>query len=164
MEACSAYVCEYADGRKPCCMSLFPCSGCGLRTPGKLASVTWAWSLANGSRIAWRQRLCQPCFLERAATIPMPLYDAELTCPMCGEGTKDDMDPVYCTAFVPSVGRFDFEWPTCAKCAVGMRLKAEEGAVRLEDRTVSLGAGASGPQTITASDTWRALGIEPRRP
>ena len=144
-------------------MSLFPCSACEQRSPGKLSNVTWAWTLADGTRTAWRQRMCQPCFILNCGTMPMPLWNEELRCPSCGERTANDMDPMYCTAFVPGVGRFDFEWPTCGKCAVSMREKAQKNAQHLEDRRESLGAGASGPQTYSGSDVWKALGLEPRK-
>lgn len=143
-------------------MSLYPCSCCGSRPQGKLSSVTWAWNRADGTRVAFRQRLCLSCFTLYVQGLPMLPPDSEIVCPRCGIGTEHDMDPVYATAFVPTIGRYDFEWATCASCAVEIRNAAEVGAEKLEDRQQgSLGAGASGPQTIAAAQTWASLGRAP---
>lgn len=145
-------------------MSLYPCSSCGQRATGKLSSVTWAWNRADNQRVAYRQRLCVGCFTVNVLGLPMLPAEAEITCPRCGIGTQNDMDPIYATAFVPGIGRYDLEWATCAPCAVEVRVAAQENAELLADRQQgSLGAGGSGPQTISAGDTWRALGLEPRR-
>lgn len=144
-------------------MSLYPCSACAVRpVQQKLSNVTWAWNLADGTRVAWRQRLCQSCFILNVQAIPLLTPGAPLACPMCGISTEEDMDPVYCTAFLPGAGKFSFEWPTCGACATKLRADAQVGAVRLESRTESLGASASGPQTYAAASDWAGLGIVPR--
>lgn len=143
-------------------MSLYPCSACGQRAQGKLANATWAWNLADGTRVAYRQRLCTGCFILNVQGIPMLSPEQPLTCPMCGIGTAEDMDPVYCTVFVPGAGKFSFEWPTCAPCAANLRGKAQENAQRLESRDESLGATGPGPQTYSSSDVWASLGLVPR--
>jgi hypothetical protein len=140
-------------------VSLYPCSSCGKRPQGKLSSVTWAWNRADATRTAWRQRLCLSCFTLNVQGLPQLSPDQEIVCPRCGIGTASDMDPVFATAFVPTVGRFDFEWATCASCAVEVRRLAQEGAEQLDDRRQDrLGAGGSGPQTYSAAETWAALG------
>ena len=138
-------------------MSLYPCSACGERTPGKLAQTTWAWWRADNARVAFRQRLCTACFAMTVAPLEVNTREFEQTCPACGIDTTQDMDPVYCTTFVPNVGRVRLEMPTCAPCAVELRNRAQKGAVRLEDRSDP--AEGRGPQT---DDAWAGLGIQPR--
>ncbi len=144
-------------------MSLYPCSVCKKRTAEKLSSVTWAWNRIDGERVAWRQRLCVACFATRVLAMPMLTPEQPLTCPGCGAGTADDMDPMFCTAFVPGGGRLDFEWPTCAGCAVAMRQNGEDGGERLENRQGPFGGPGPGPRTDTGSvpghQTWAGLGI-----
>jgi hypothetical protein len=143
-------------------VSLYPCSMCGARPQGKLASTTWAWNLADGKRVAWRQRLCTQCFILHVQSIPLLPSDAPLACPNCGISTAEDMDPVYCTAFVPGVGKYSLEWPFCGACAVTVRAAAQENAQRLESGDDSSGAGGSGPRTSSPQSDWAALGIQPR--
>src|SRR5664279_2601384 len=99
-------------------MSLYPCSACEDRPVGvKLASVTWAWNRADGSRAAYRQRLCVGCYAMRVLAKPLLAFNAPLTCPGCGEMVSSrSMAPIFATSFLPGQGRFDHEWPTCGAC------------------------------------------------
>ena len=142
-------------------MSLYPCSACGNRPVGqRLANATWAWWTAAQQRVAYRQRLCTGCFAEHVATLEQSTRDFNLMCPACGIGTSGDMDPVYLTIYVPSVGKLRLEMPTCAPCAANLRIFAQRGAERLDDSNVE--SGGRGPQTETATDPWAALGLQPR--
>lgn len=134
-------------------MSLYPCSVCHTRGPGKLASVTTAWNRADGTRAAWRQRLCTACFATVILAMPEQAYDAPLTCPACGIGTADDMAPIFCTVFIPSQGRFDYEWPFCPPCAASWQLSVQEGGTLLEDRRDPLGGLDPGPPTDSPAST-----------
>lgn len=143
-------------------MSLLPCDFCGLRVPEKLSQTTWAWYTADGHRTAWRQRLCTACF----CSIVLPLdhvldYTAGLTCPACGTSVDDDMDPCYVTAFIPGSGKLQVEVPTCAACAVQVRIKAQQGAQKLEERRVE-GPGAGPSTPSTRESYWSNLGINSR--
>ena len=142
-------------------MSLIPCDRCGERTKEKLAQVTWAWYRSDNERTAWRQRLCLACM----ATLVAPLWTStaewSLTCPACGIDTEHDMDPVYATMFIPNSGKMSMECPLCASCAARVRIEAQKGAVRLENRPLESRGQEPGPST-TAADTWAALGIVPR--
>jgi hypothetical protein len=144
-------------------MSLIPCDACHQRVPEKLCQCTWAWYRADGQRVAYRQRLCTACF----ATTVLPLdkdldYVNGLTCPACGIGTDEDMDPCYCTAFIPGQGKIQLELATCASCAVTIRQRAQVGATKLEDARVE-GPSDSSPSTLTTRESyWSALGISRR--
>ena len=145
-------------------MSLIPCDFCGKRVPEKLAQVTSAWYRADGLRVAFRQRLCTACYCTNILPLDKELNFDALTCPACGIDTSHDMDPVYVTAFVPGGGRQQFEFPTCAACAVEIRNRAQHGAVKLEDKGRVEGPSA-GPSTPTTRESyWTGIGIGPREP
>lgn len=140
-------------------MSLYPCSICGQRRPGKLSQATWAWWTAGNDRLAYRQRLCMDCFVVNICPLEVATRDFSTTCPCCGIDTAGDMDPVYLTVFVPTVGPVRMEMATCAVHAAELRIRAQQGATRLEDREAS--SGGLGPQT-DATDAWSSLGIAAR--
>lgn len=143
-------------------MSLFPCSSCGQRSPGKYSSATWAWWRADNVRVAYRQRLCVQCFVQNAAGLEGACRDEPLNCPACHTAPGDDMDPCYLTVFIPGVGPVRLEMATCGPCAVEIRNRAMVGAQKLDDRPVQSGGQDPGPQTDPALQVWRDLGIAPR--
>jgi hypothetical protein len=142
-------------------VSLAHCSHCGERNSAKYSQVTWAWTLADRTRVAYRTRLCPGCFAELVLSLDRPLEPgANLTCPACGIDTENDYDAVYATCYVPGFGKVAYEWPLCGVHAVSVRAGAMHGAERLEDRPV--GGPAEAPNTDAALAVWAALGITPR--
>jgi ribosomal protein S27AE len=144
-------------------VSLIPCDSCHLRVPEKLCQATWAWYRVDGQRVAWRQRICTACFCSSVMPLDVPInYEDGITCPMCGISTNEDMDPCYCTAFLPGSGRLQLEIPTCAPCAAKLRARIQEGSRKLEGSPVE-GPSATSPSTPTTRESyWAALGIAPR--
>ena len=141
-------------------MSLYPCSACSERVPGKLSQVYWAWIRADGVRVAYKQRLCLKCFsVTLLGLIPSALENL-VTCPACGISTVDDMDPVYATCYVPGQPQLDLELALCGAHAVEIRNRALAGAETLADRQGALGGSSPPPQLPT--DAWAALGILPK--
>lgn len=140
---------------------LAPCSYCRKRSESKLAQLTWAWNLADGSRVAWRQRLCIACYATNVLGLDRDTNPEDtLTCPACGVDTEHDYDAVYATAFVPGLGKTRLELPLCAPCAVEVRNRAMLNAERLENRDpVSRGQA---PGSGDTSSPWDKLGITPR--
>ena len=141
-------------------MSVFPCSLCRQRKPGKLASLYWAWFNADGGRSAWKQRLCARCAPERLQSLLLTLSSADSTsdvfaCVACGASAADDSDPVYLTLYVPGRDPQELALQLDGACAVAIRSQAMEGAERLEDR----GGVVRGPSTGTSA--WDALGLAP---
>lgn len=143
-------------------MSLvIPCSGCGQREPGKLMQCTWAWYRADGERTAWRQRLCEDCAAASVLSLHANTLGNPSLCPGCHSSYDSDLDPVYCTFYPPGMGKVQGEYPTCAACAVHIRTRAQQGAIKMEDRPlVSEGQGPS-PQTKW-EEVLRGMGIIPR--
>lgn len=133
-------------------MSLFQCSLDGLRHPGKLASIYWAWFTADGRRVAYKQRLCTAHYVEFVLPLETAAETPTLTCPACGALTVDDMDPTYATVCVPGGPKVQVDLPTCAPCAAHIRVRAQEGSSRLPDREESRGLGPSTP--LSSGDAW----------
>lgn len=144
--------------RKDMPVSVFPCSGCGQRKPGKFASLYWAWFLADQSRSAWRQRLCPECFRDRCWELFKNAVENTETCSVCHTLPGDSVDPIYVTVYIPKKEPAELVLPTCAACAVPIRNAASERAQRLVDR----GVGVRGPSTSQAlTSAWDAIGLEP---
>jgi len=141
---------------------LKPCSYCGSQLPGKHSNATWAWNRADGERVAYRQRLCVQCYLTNVAPLETATRDDPLNCPLCHTAAGEAMDPVYLTIFIPSYGPLRLEMGTDGACAVEVRNRALQGALRLENREPSFGGQGTGPQTDPALAVWASLGIQPR--
>jgi hypothetical protein len=139
-------------------VSVFPCSACGQRKPGKLASVYWAWFLADNSRSAYRQRLCIDCYVEE---VNEPLVDSiqhSEACPFCHAVCGSDADPTYATIYLPKREPEEIVFATCGADAVTLRVAAQRGAQKLADREV----GVRGPSTNgTSTSAWDAIGLKP---
>ena len=133
-------------------MSLFACSLDGLRHPGKLCTVYWAWFVADGSRVAYKQRLCVPHYAQFVLPLEVEADTPTLTCPMCHASTVEDMDPTYATVCVPGAPKVNLDLPTCAPCAAHLRVRAQEGASKLPDREEV--AGSSLPTPLATGDAW----------
>jgi len=140
-------------------VSLYPCSACGNRVPGKLSQIYWAWNQADGHRVAYKQRLCLNDFTATVYPVLVKGMADMVSCPACGISTINDMDPVYATIYTPGQPQIDAEWAMCPACAVEVRNHAIEGSERLPDRQD--GVGGSSPPPVTAADAWRALGLAP---
>lgn len=143
-------------------MPLAHCSYCRKRSDSKLSQVTWAWVLADGvTRVAWRQRLCIACYATNVLGLDREVDpEARLTCPACGIDTEHDYDAVYATAYIPGIGKSRMEFPTCAPCAVEVRNRAMQDALRMEDREPISRGLAPGQEPLRSP--WEQLGITPR--
>lgn len=136
-------------------MSVFPCSYCGQRVPGRLASIYSAWFLADGSRTAWKQRACAPCVTQQLRSLLAHAADdssAVTACPACGSDALQDLDPIYLTVYLPKQEPREFALTTDGACAVSLRLRLQERAERLPDRD---GRGSRGFGD-GADDPWEA--------
>jgi hypothetical protein len=59
------------------------------------------------------------------------------------------------------VGRMSMELATDASCAAQLRVRAQQGAVKLENREPRSGGQVTGHQNTSSVD-WTALGLRPR--
>lgn len=131
-----------------------PCSLCGVRKPGKLASAYWAWFLADERRTAWKQRLDRDCLVTAYGSL-LAKSNSDLTetdtCVACGGQLGSELDPVFCTLYLPREDPREYELGTCAACAATLRATIQTGAERLEDRSAR-GPSPSAPQSNPFAD------------
>jgi hypothetical protein len=138
-------------------MSFRPCSICEQRFPGKPATLYSAWFRVDGVRTAYKQRLCPGCFatayLETLRGVSA--HDgAEQTCPLCGASTKDDLDPIYLTLYLPKQPEREYEIGSCAACAAKLRIVLQQGGEPLADRTRQAGGPSPSPSA------WESVSLD----
>jgi hypothetical protein len=134
------------------------CTHCEDSTQDALTWTVWAWMKADGHRVAYKQKLCLTCVSTTLAPLYTACQEPSMTCPNCGISTEDDMDPVYATFIPKGLGKLNIEAPTCASCAVKLRMFAEKGGERLEDRDQGIGGQVPGPRSNSA-DYWASIGL-----
>lgn len=143
-------------------MSVFPCSICKRRLPGKLATAYWAWFDQDGGRSAWKLRYCLEDAMQHLSVIlqPSEVLNGSLevfACVSCGADAKEDSDPLYCTLYLPGKEPTEYALQVCTACAGKLRPPLIENGERLPDR----GGVVRGPSpSITA---WDALGLSPSK-
>ena len=141
-------------------MSVYPCSMCRQRKPGKLASAYWAWFLGDGSRSAWKLRYCPACAAQHLAALlndlrQMGEAESVFACVSCGADASQDSDPIYLTLYLPGKEPQEFALQLDAACAGKLRSPLMTLGERLEDR----GGVVRGPSPSTSA--WDALGLAP---
>ena len=141
-------------------MSVFPCSICKRRKPGKLASAYWAWFRTDGSRTALKLRYCLECAPEHLLIVSevsrlTPENSNVFACVSCGADASEDSDPVYCTLYLPKKEPMEYSIQLCGACAVKLREPILTNGDPLPDRGGLVGGP---PPSVTA---WDALGLAP---
>lgn len=141
-------------------MSVYPCSVCRQRRPGKLATAYWAWFNADGGRAAWKQRLCPGCAQSELVELLKRLREQDgnenvLACLSCGADATHDSDPMYLTLYLPSKEPMEYALQLDAACAAKLRIPIIDHADRLPDR----GSQVRGPSPLTSA--WDELGLAP---
>lgn len=141
-------------------MSVYPCSVCKQRKPGKLASAYWAWFNADGGRSAWKLRYCPACAVEHLSGVLNALRQLGessdvFACVGCGSSATEDSDPMYLTLFLPGKEMTEYALQLDSACAVKLRSPVTTLGERLPDR----GGVVRGPSPL--STTWDALGLAP---
>lgn len=141
-------------------MSVFPCSICRQRKPGKLASAYWAWFLADESRSAWKVRYCPGCAETSLLALFSRLREMDGTQPVfacisCGASAEMDSDPIYLTLYLPGKEPTEYALQLDSACAAKLRIPIVEHGERLPDR----GGLVRGPSPSTSA--WDALGLSP---
>jgi hypothetical protein len=138
-------------------MSVFPCSVCRQRKPGKLATAYWAWFLADGERSAWKVRYCPTCAVDGLSTLLQSLRTmgedvTPTSCVSCSTDASEDNDPVYLTLFLPGREPEEFALLLDGACAAKLRNPITQHGERLADR----GGVVRGPSPSTT--VWDSLG------
>lgn len=141
-------------------MSVFPCSACGQRRPGKLATAYWAWFRADGERSAWKVRYCAFCApkelsIVSAAYVRLADVEDAFACISCGANASEDSDPIYLTLYLPGKEPTELALQLDGACAAKLRGPITTIGERLPDR----GGVVRGPSSSTSA--WDALGLGP---
>lgn len=137
------------------------CSFGRHKRPGeKLASAYWAWYRADGERVAWKLRYCLEC-----ARLHLPIVGNAFqaagsspdvcACLSCGTDASEDLDPVYCTLYLPGKEPMEVELTLDGACAAKLRGPIVDHGERLPDRS----GGVRGPSSSVTA--WDALGLSP---
>lgn len=141
-------------------MSVFPCSVCRQRKPGKLATAYWAWFLADGERSAWKLRYCPADAQDALLTLLTSLHEmgtdsTVFACISCGADASTDSDPIYLTLYLPGKEPMEYALQLDGACAAKLRIPITAKGERLADR----GGLVRGPSPSTSA--WDALGLAP---
>lgn len=141
-------------------MSVFPCSSCRQRKPGKLATAYWAWFLADSERSAWKLRYCPACAQEHLLGLLTSLRELGessevFACICCGASAQEDSDPMYLTLYLPGKEPMEYALQLDTACAAKLRSPIVQSGERLADR----GGLVRGPSPSTSA--WDALGLSP---
>ena len=138
-------------------MSIYPCSSCGQRPRGKIASVYSAWFDADGKREAWKQRFCAPCLttLTDGFRDSLSQNTSDVTaCPLCGVDASTNLDPIYLTLYLPKREPVESALCTCGSCAPNLRNLLRVGAQALANRQEN----SRGPHDgAPDSDPWEGF-------
>lgn len=141
-------------------VSVFPCSVCRGRKPGKLATAYWAWFNADGARSAWKLRYCLDCaqqHLQKVLNDMSQLGENSdvFACVTCGASASEDSDPIYLTLYLPGKEPTEIALQLDAACAAKLRIPITSQGERLADR----GGLVRGPSPLTSA--WDAIGLSP---
>lgn len=141
-------------------MSVYPCSICKTRRPGKLATAYWAWFQTDGSRRAVKVKYCLGCAPEHLSILLeasqlSPENSNVFACVSCGADASEDSAPVYCTLYLPKKEPMEYALQLDDACAVKLRAMISTTGEPLEDR----GGGVRGPSPDTSA--WDRLGLAP---
>lgn len=138
-------------------MSFYPCSNCGQRVPGKLATVYSNWFEGEGNRVAWRQRLCVDCLTGLMGSLKAgDSADSSLltVCPMCGKDSSQDLSGIFLTIYPPKQSEREYALTTCVSCADSLQKLLQTGADPLRDRSAGAAAPADAPQSAWSQIPW----------
>lgn len=141
-------------------MSVFPCSVCRRRLPGKLATAYWAWFLADESRSAWKVRYCPADAQTELLALLTNSRSLEpnsnvFACVSCGTDASEDSDPIYLTLYLPGKEPEEIALQLDGACAAKLRIPITTHGERLPDR----GGVVRGPSP--SNSVWDALGLSP---
>jgi hypothetical protein len=141
-------------------VSVYPCSMCRKRKPGKMASAYWAWFETDSSRTAYKLRYClddaaKHLSLLLAGGSPADNSPDVFACVSCGTSAETDSDPIYCTLYLPGKEPMEYAIQLCGACASKWKAPLIECGDPLADR----GGVVRGPSLGVSA--WDALGLSP---
>jgi len=141
-------------------VSVYPCSECRQRKPGKLASAYWAWFTPEGDRKAFKCRYCPGCAVESLKSLldALRLQDGNenvFACVSCGADASTDSDPMYLTLYLPGKEPMEYALQLDSACAAKLRMEV----VKIGDPLADRGGLVRGPSLGISA--WDAMGLSP---
>lgn len=136
-------------------MSFYPCSNCGQRAVGKLATVYANWFNSEEQREAWRMRYCAVCLTTLMASLQAARSQesSNLTiCPSCGKDSSETLSGIFLTVYPPRSDSREYALTTCLSCATSLRAAFTDHGELLRDRN----AGAAAPANAGGNE-WAAI-------
>jgi hypothetical protein len=127
-------------------MSFNPCSVCGQRQNGKIATVYSNWIEEGGSRRAFKQWYCALCLTELAVYLKELASDgSSLTtdCMKCAGPLSEGFRLIWLKVYPPHSVAREFAITMCVSCAASLQTRLQEGASVLPDRNARAAALAS---------------------
>lgn len=125
-------------------VSIYPCSSCGQRQKGRLATFYNAWFSENGARVCYRQRLCVACVTTVAGSLLASASESSpnvSVCPNCGSDSAADLSPLYLTIYLPKQEAREYALTTCTSCAKQWQESLSANAELMADKpSESVGA------------------------
>ncbi len=137
-------------------MSYFPCSNCGQRVVGKLASIYANW-FEGEEREAWRTRLCASCLTDLMGSLKAgESADSSMltVCPMCGKDSSQNLSGVYLTIYPPKQPEREYALTTCGSCAITLRQLFTRAGDKLPNRNAGAAAPAQPQHSEWSSIPW----------
>src|ERR1700752_40360 len=104
-----------------------------------MLSAYWARFLADGTRLAVKQRLCAPCYFQVISKYTAAAQVDPDACPGCGSAPLDTPDPVFGTLYAPGREPIEVVMLFDTACAAKAWLSFEDGAQVLPNRQEELG-------------------------
>lgn len=118
-------------------VSVYPCSNCGQRAPGRMAALYAAWFVSEGERVCYRERLCAACVTIVRDSLLVSVSDSSpnvSVCPLCGEDSSTNMSPLYLTIYLPKQEAREFALTTCTSCVSPYLASFAEKGDKMADR------------------------------
>jgi RNase P subunit RPR2 len=138
-------------------MSFYPCSNCGQRANGKLATLYVNWFNEDESRSAWRLRYCVACltmFMGELQGGRSAASQLLTVCPKCGTDASENLSGVFLTIYPPKSEQREYALTTCLSCASELRKRFTETGERLPDRNAVAAATAKGDGSDWNTIPW----------
>jgi hypothetical protein len=128
-------------------VSPFPCSNCGGRVKGRLATLYNRWPGPDGEWERCKQRLCVGCATALLGPLKagMSLESSDVcVCPICAKDSSGQLSPIYLSVYLPKQEPREYALTTCESCATTLRDSLRVGSSRLANRE-GFEVGAPGP-------------------
>jgi predicted RNA-binding Zn-ribbon protein involved in translation (DUF1610 family) len=138
-------------------MSMYPCSNCGQKPVGKIATSYANWFDKNGVQQGWKQWLCAPCLTVLVGSLKAGLSaDPSIltVCPMCGKDASPQPIGIWLSIYPPKQEAREFALTMCESCGPKLQELLQAGGERLRGGDAGARAPASNPNKEWGEIPW----------